>query len=367
MTKYYYTCEKDKKLIEKSFDNIANIIFGKNNRDRMKPFEKYWEERVSNVNVFPQGTLTDKLNHTTPGICWYDVEAKKIVIEMLGYSGANNSIFAWIKHEGAHEICHSFAWLLPQFKSNHNIGIVKKNILCENFAGMIRESNPSTGELVEQHYYGKMFNETMTDIISSMSINYFDTTENPKTINDILHYNYNDLGNTKTGYTIFTSLTRLAIAAFSNVPNPDYDSIVKNGYGIFNATTKFKNGETHMVNDFLYGIVFDQLHIEEEFDKYMGDGCYRIFCEYLDRLFLACLKNQQIPSKNVKIVMNILPDFINKKMSYYRKNNIIDFNATNQIVGNFNRIWNSMQKEYGAYFSKNDINDIAKRAGMKIN
>ena len=29
---------------------------------------------------------------------------------------------------------------------------------------------------------------------------------------------------------------------------------------------------------------------------------------------------------------------------------------------NFNKIWNSMQKEYGSYFSKQDINDIYDRA-----
>lgn len=27
MTKYYYTCEDDKKLIERSFRNIAYVIF----------------------------------------------------------------------------------------------------------------------------------------------------------------------------------------------------------------------------------------------------------------------------------------------------------------------------------------------------
>lgn len=63
------------------------------------------------------------------------------------------------------------------------------------------------------------------------------------------------------------------------------------------------------------------------------------------------------------MVMNILPDFLNKKINYYRKNNLIDLDIANQIVSNFNRIWNSMQKEYGAHFSQEDIDDIARRAG----
>lgn len=64
----------------------------------------------------------------------------------------------------------------------------------------------------------------------------------------------------------------------------------------------------------LIGIVYDPLHIEEEFDKFMGNGYYRTFCEYLDRLFILSLSNQKLPSYEVKVVMNILPDFINKKL-----------------------------------------------------
>ena len=366
MTKYYYTCEEDKSLIEKSFDNIAYIIFGKKNVDKINTFEEFWKQMVSDVNVFPQGVLHDRIDHSTPGICRLDDKTEKIIIEMLGYNGANSRQLSWIKHEGTHEFCHSFVNLLPQLMSEHEDGIIKEGIFCENHMGMIKETNPSTGELVGQHYYGKMFNETMMDIISSIAINYFDSNNNSKTVNDILNNNYNDWGNEKTGYSIFTSLTRLAIAAFSNVANPDYDSAVRSGYGIFDAKTELKNGEQRRANDFLYGIVYDPLHIEEEFDKYMGDGYYRTFCEYLDRLFISSLSNQTLSSDDVKKVMNVLPDFLNEKINYYRNNNLIDLDTADQIVGNFNRIWNSMQEEYGAYFSQGDINDIARRAGRII-
>lgn len=366
MTKYYYTCEEDKQLIEKSFHNIAYIIFGKKNSDKIKNFEEFWEQRVSNVNVFPQGSLHDRIDHSTPGICRLDHQTEKLIIEMLGYKGSNSRQSSWIKHEGTHEFCHSFVDLLPKLKSGHKDGIIKNGIRCENYMGMIRETNPSTGELVGQHYYGKMFNETMMDIISSIAINYFDSSNNSKTVNDILNNNYNDWGNEKTGYSIFTSLTRLTIAAFSNVANPNYDSWVKRGYSIFDLKIKLKNGELHRANDFLYGIVYDPLHIEEEFDKFMGNGCYRTFCEYLDRLFESSRSNQKIPSDYVKLVMEYLPNFLNNKINYYTANNLIDLDTARRIVGNFNRIWNSMQKEYGAYFSQEDIDAIARRAGRKI-
>ena len=40
--------------------------------------------------------------------------------------------------------------------------------------------------------------------------------------------------------------------------------------------------------------------------------------------------------------------------------------VANQIIRNFNRIWNSMHEEYEAYFSQKDIDDIAKRDGRKL-
>lgn len=53
--------------------------------------------------------------------------------------------------------------------------------------------------------------------------------------------------------------------------------------------------------------------------------------------------------------MNILPDFINKKINYYRQKGIISLENANMIVGNFNQIWNSMQQEYSFFFTKQDI------------
>ena len=65
-------------------------------------------------------------------------------------------------------------------------GIIRNSILYKNHMGMIRESNAKTGELVGQHYYEKMYNETMMDIITSMAINCFDSNSRGASINKIL-------------------------------------------------------------------------------------------------------------------------------------------------------------------------------------
>lgn len=209
-----------------------------------------------------------------------------------------------------------------------------------------------------------MFNETMMDIITSISINSF-ASQSHTTADDILKKPYTEWGNSITGYSIFTSITRLTIAAFANNGLINYQNIIDSGRGILDVTTKMADGKLHFANDFLYGIIYDPLHIEQEFDKIMGSDYYRTFCEYLDRLFLNCLQKGKIPSKHIKMIMNTLPDFLNKRMKYYIQNGIINQREANTIVANFNQIWNAMQKEYQSFFSQRDINEIAKRANFK--
>lgn len=47
-------------------------------------------------------------------------------------------------------------------------------------------------------------------------------------------------------------------------------------------------------------------------------------------------------------------------MNFYLKNNLMNQDVENQIIWNFNRIWNSMQKEYETFFSQKYIDDIVR-------
>ena len=363
MTKYYYTCEDDKKLIDDSFRYIASIIFGTSpkNRRRIEDFKEYFNMRVSNINVYPHGTQTKYINSSTPGICRLD-ENGKIAIEMLGHKGAPRNYKSWLKHEGAHEMCHSFVDLLPEIFSEDKEGIEVEGIKEQNHMGMIKETDAKTKKPIGQAHYGKLFNETSMDIITSMALNSFDPYSKT-TVDDILKNNYKTWGNEKTGYSFMTSLTRLAIAAFSNCGLVNYNNIVNMGGSIFETRARLADNSSVYANDFLYGIVFDQLHIEKEFDRFMGKGHYRTFCEFLDRLYLKYLKTGKLPSVEVKIVMNTIPDFLNKKMQYYLEHQLLFDDDVRNIVGNFNSIWNSMQREYQAFFSNDEIEEIGKRAG----
>lgn len=110
----------------------------------------------------------------------------------------------------------------------------------------------------------------------------------------------------------------------------------------------------------------DPMHIEREFDRFMGRGCFRIFSKSLDTLFQKYIRTQEIPPSEIKKIMKVLPDFLNKKCDYSLQNEIYTQGEKNRIVFNFNRIWNSLQSEYQSYFSAEDINNIARRAGYSV-
>lgn len=233
MTKYSCATNQDQTLVDNSLLWLSWLIFGKNSPST-ETLKKLFALQVESISVYPQGTRTTKINNQTPGCSWID-DKNQIHIEMLGYKNSNNSQHKFIKHESVHEHAHAFADLLPYCLQNnqHQNGITQNGTLLQNRAGMIRTSNPRTGQLVGQHFYGKMSNETLMDIITSMAINSFDpNSRGGATADEILQIKYTHWGNAQTGYSIFTSLTRLAIAAFSNNGFISYQQLINSGIGI---------------------------------------------------------------------------------------------------------------------------------------
>lgn len=124
-----------------SFNNIAWLIFGKNNPHKIRAFKDLFTSEVKQVNIYPQGTTTTYLNNKIPGICRLDENDNKLIIEMLGYTKAKSNQYSFIKHEATHEFCHSFADLLPMASAKYPNGIIKNGIKCQNHMGMIKETD----------------------------------------------------------------------------------------------------------------------------------------------------------------------------------------------------------------------------------
>lgn len=364
MTAFNFQGERDKALINGSFYYLAKLVFGSNKDQVIENFRKLFELKVKQVNVYPQGTVTEHISPSVPGICRFvDSDNNILVVDILGYINAEPSQYKFIQHEGVHEFCHAFADLLHLVVSKYPNGIVNNGVKYENHAGMISEKDAITGEHVGSKHYGKMYNETMMDIITAMAINSFDENSSRIWADDILNKNYLALGNVKTGYSIFTTITRLTIAAFCNVGSVNYQTIVNSGDSIFTKRVRMQDGSDLYANDFLYGIMFDHLYIEQEYDKFMGKGKYRDLCKLHDTVFHNYLqKNQQIPVEYIKRVMKTLADFLNKKLKLYLENGMITEMDKSNIISKFNAIWISSQTEYSAYFSANEISEIVRDA-----
>lgn len=365
MTEIIYSDNRDKELINNSINYLTWITYGKNNQNLIRGFIDIFNSKVSYIKVIPHGDSTEHIGGNTgaEGMCFaINEDDVTLGIEMHGYKNAPISHHKFIRHEGIHEICHAFADILPLI---YDAAPREQNgITYRNQMGMISQRDTKTGKFVGQQYYGKMFNETMMDIFSTIGLASYDPSFRGEgiTADAILKSNYKDWKNATTGYSMFTSITRLAIAAFSNNGKINYNDLIEQGYGIVDVNTKTESGEILKANDFLYGVMCNPMHVEEEFDKFMGEGTYRIFNEYLDRLFLMFQGKEKIPAEEVKRVMNFLPDFLNRKCRYNVTNGIYTQTEANDIIGNFNGIWNAMQQEYGAYFNADEINDIARRA-----
>lgn len=373
MTKFNYSSYIDKNFCDKAFYYNAWLLFGKDNF-KIDKFKQYFLDSVKQVNILPYGSTGKYITPKKPGICCTINDGIEIEIEAAGVKNAPLSKHQWILHEIVHEFCHAFSHLAPQIYSKYPQGKLinddeARTIKCENTMGIISEKNPHTKELIGFRFYGDMFRETMMDMITSIGLVSFEPQYTNKNVNadTILRKHYNDWHASETGYTIFTSITRLLIAAFSNNGNINFQQLIKEGKGIFNVDVVMKNGTNLKANDFIYGIMCDPLHIQDTFDKYMGEGVYRLFSRLLDKSFILYKRTGELPedfTTDLKVIMKYIANFLNVKLSDYVDNKLLDINGKNKIIDNFNIIWNSMLTEYRTYFDQDEYDEIYRMATM---
>ncbi len=330
MTKFYYTCPKDKELIVKSFNKVAKLVFG-SNKELLREFIDFYQDIVKEINIYPADFENSYICYKIPGICRLDKD-NKLVIEMLGFNKAKESDYNFIKHEAIHEFTHSFADLLPFIHDSLKENI-RDNVKYQVHMGLVEESSLKTGRLVGQHYYGKMFNETMMDLIAFIS------ADNSK-IEDIL-YDPSYVTPIKTKFSIFYPITKLMIVAFSNKVDINYLEFIKNKKGIFDLKEN-----DYYVNDFLYGIFFNPLHIEFIYDKYMGEGSYLELCHSLDKIFVTYIKNNKLNKSNLKECLDLIKTFFKIKCKDYLNNDIMSKKDVTKLVIRFNNILRYLEEYF---------------------
>ncbi len=330
MTKFNYTCVEDKELIIESFNKVARLIFG-HNKESYREFIDLYKDIVKEINIYQGDYQNNYICYKTPGICRLDKD-DKLVIEMLGFNKSKKSDYDFIKHEALHEFVHSFADLLPFIYATY-IEKVSGKFKYQIHMGLVEELSLRTGRHVGQYFYGKMFNETMMDLIAFI-------IEDNNRINDIL-FNPNYVSNVKTQYSLFYQITQLAIVAFSNKSDINYLENINNNQCIFDL----REGD-YYVNDFLYGILFNPLYIGEKYDKYMGDDGYLELCHSLDKIFTIYVKKNKLDKDKIKECLGLIKTFFKLKCKDYLNNDFMTKKDVAKLVIKFNNIWNYLEESF---------------------
>ena len=361
MTKFNVNYVEDKNLINKAFEYNTKLLFG-NDTTIYNNMGNLFHSRVSKITVSPYGTITNELNGTNTGLCTYNTD-NTCSIDSYGIVNAPESEHKGMLHSMIHEQNHALTSYIPEIYSKYTNGLQTNSTYKANLYGII-----ASIDLIDYNsnyeFYGYMFNETMMDIYSSMAIIGFDGGHGTDTVDDVLTTNYRMWKEFESGYSIFSSITRLFIAAFSNNPYIKYQELIDNGIGILNIKTENKNNEKVFANDFIYGIICDPMHIEREYDKYVGAGEYKKLATSIDLMFNKYLKGDQnhMMPETVKLTMKEIANFINKKNAAQFNAGNYDVVTINLITSNFNAIWNSLQREYRAFYTKAEIDDILDNA-----
>ena len=353
--------QEDERLITSSLYPLLWLILGKRNEEKITRLKGIFDALVEKINIVPTGQEGEYIGKNgRKGVCYILKDNANLGIEIFGFQGANQSQYEDVLYSSMHEFTHAVVEIFSRIREKYPTGVVRDGVKRSNAFGAVKKEGPEG-----KQEYGVMFNETMMDMIAAMAMNSY-IVDGHKSVNEMLVTRQNEWGNEGSAYSFLTSVTRLMIASFSTNPNVDYDRLIEEEVGIFDIKTIFHDGSSSFANDFLYGIVFDPMHIEEVYDGVMGEGKYQELCEKVDSLFARVYNNRELSaeevsddiSNTIKYLMETLPDFLNQRMAQFRASGKLTDAEISAINSNFNRIWNSMQREYRVFFTRAEVSSM---------
>jgi len=357
---YRFSCNKDKEEFKKVFEYNLRLLCGKNYAKMIEVRNKL-NSSITSIEIIPNMPNNYLDSRRRDGETKCNALNGTSEILMKGYLGAPEYKYDSIQHTFSHEISHAIYCIMnrSQDRVNSNGNIMHWIGKCngEKFIG-------GGGTLVSigtKKRYGKLFEETLMDIRTSIGLAEFDENyqaRNPGvTADTILNKNINKWSNnTYTGYSTMTSITRLMIAAFSNEPNINYHYWIQRGEPIDTIKCRRLDGSIMYANDFLYGMMYDPIHIMEEYDKYMGEGAYLELLKSSDKIYAQAINaTPSIDRQEVKALMKNIAHFANLRTSDLKQRGVFSSQDITILSGQFNKIWNSMLGEYGISIHENEL------------
>ena len=206
-------------------------------------------------------------------------------------------------------------------------------------------------------------NKQLQALLIKLIANNKNYRKNGAKLDTVFKERYDKWNDSSTGYSLFTSLTRLWIAAFSNSAKVSYDATFQNGGSIFDCKVTLASGHTVLTNTYLHNLLYNPLGIEEEYDQIMGSGKYERLMVRMDKIFVEYVRTRVFTDemkKAVKVFMTEVSNFVNARTAYLKSLGILSEQEVSALRSSYNKIWNTLQSEYNAFFTQGDIEDIAR-------
>lgn len=319
--------EKETASIYSILDSIISLISGDNKIDQ-KRIEKLFEKKCDRIEIFDEPKET--VGELVAGITHHHTDIKKLVNFKRDYT---NSSYTYIYkndcnskrdleihyHTIAHEIVHHMTTIVPILYKKVFLIEVKKQSMYYCDSGTVAKRDFNTFR-DKTHIYGNMYNEVLTDLIAYIAVTYNSNLIDSDKINanDVL--SKNDMIDNISSYQYCAPFVRLALAAFSNDPNEDFDELIKTNKSIFLNKKKINHFKSLYSNDLLFGFMYYPLHIKHKFDEIQGTDSYDKFMDLTDSIFSNIIKYYQLPKKESLEYLKILTEFVNNKTKLYIKN-----------------------------------------------
>lgn len=262
----------------------------------------------------------------------------------------------YVRHNGDKV---AYSWHTMVHELTHFIGKPDKETIESEITGNSDKSELGGVQIFDfntNSEYGNFFNECGADLICEIamtsSVECRETNPQIKSADDIIYTNNRYQ---RTDYDSLSTIARLmTVAMDNNFSNQSYDKMVHSDSGLLDRQVEMLNQETGELidvvptNDYLYAMTGHGKHLEQQFDKYAGNGSYREMCTFLDGEIKALQtgENHTVDKSKLKEQLLRMANMVNNKMYVLQSNKCISQEQKDAFVGRFNLVFNQALQEY---------------------
>lgn len=338
MTKINYEIPKDLETYKQLIDKNVGLLLGTKNIKEISEYKKGISELVKEVIIRPQNSILD-----TEILYSFDDISDTVNLSLGGFkngtpadynkiiSGISKGIWNIIILKNNNYILEDRKKITGDY---HKIEIDENNneILKVTIMGLI---NKKSGDISESGtIYGKMIYDSLIKLLIESSIN--------EKYDEIFIDGIKEKNNKEK---LFTGLTRLMIAAYSNKGLGYFNSTIENGRSIFDYKIKTSTNSVIYANSFLHSIVYDTLEIEEEYDLHFGNGSFERMATKMDEVYENIIYNEEPIYKYstvIKSYINKISELAKLRKEYYQKEGSIGKSEAKLITLSYNHILKSV-------------------------